>query len=540
MGEILLCVCLVNVLPSAHPETASTQKGEAADSFDFYKKWLEEDVVYIITPEEKSVFEKLSTPDERDRFIEQFWRRREPGPGSSEFREEHYRRIAYANEHYHSGVPGWRTDRGMIYIKFGPPTGTEKYPEGGFYARKAREGGGFTSVHPFEVWFYNHIPGVEGGVEIEFVDPTRSNEYHIARDPEEKDALLNVPGAGLTMAEQFGTQSRLDRIRMRGMADPDVDRTFQPLSIRDYPLQRLERLYKLQKAPVITYKDLERAVRVRVTYDSLPLQLRLDRLQISDEFSLVPMTLFVRNRDLGYEKLVSGSYGATVDLYGQIEGLRGNVVYAFEDSIRHESTDPSQAAARDGVSVFQKRFPLRAGRYKLNLVARDKKSGNMTTVERLILVPRADKAEVTCSSALLTRLVESVPEGGTLGDPFVLGKYRVMPVEDTEFTAGDRFVQSYFEVYNLKRNQDTQQPSVKVEISLLYGGPTDDPRDPEVVFPFTPIQDEYEFSGDRLMVFKTIPFQGLLPGKHTVKFRVTDLISGKQTETGVDFVMKRL
>ena len=98
-----------------------------------YRKWLNEDVAYIITDEERSAFKRLQTDEEREQFIEQFWLRRDPTPDTfeNEFREEHYRRIAYANEHYASGIPGWETDRGRIYITFGPPDEIESHPSGG-------------------------------------------------------------------------------------------------------------------------------------------------------------------------------------------------------------------------------------------------------------------------------------------------------------------------------------------------------------------------------------------------------------------------
>ena len=167
-----------------------------------YKDWLDKDVAYIITDEERKAFKKLETDDEREHFIEEFWRRRDPDPDTdeNEYREEYYERIAYANEHYASGIPGWKTDRGRIYIMYGKPDETETHPSGGSYQRESYEGGGSTSTYPFERWFYRYLPGVGSGIEIEFVDPTGSGEYRIARNPDEKDALLNVPGAGLTMA----------------------------------------------------------------------------------------------------------------------------------------------------------------------------------------------------------------------------------------------------------------------------------------------------------------------------------------------------
>src|SRR5712692_3775915 len=186
--------------PSERPRNVKPELKKA------YKDWLEKDVAYIITD------------DERERFIEEFWRRRDPDPDTdeNEFREEYYERIAYANEHYASGIPGWKTDRGRIYITWGKPDEVESHPSGGAYQREPQEGGGSTSTYPFERWFYRYLPGVGSGIEIEFVDPTGSGEYRIARNPDEKDALLQIPGAGLTMAEQMGLSNKGDRVTSNG------------------------------------------------------------------------------------------------------------------------------------------------------------------------------------------------------------------------------------------------------------------------------------------------------------------------------------
>src|SRR5437588_6091655 len=183
-----------------------------------YKDWLEKDVAYIITDEERKAFKKLQTDDERERFIEEFWRPREPDPDTeeNEFKEQYYERIAYANEHYASGIPGWKTDRGRIYIMYGKPDEVESHPAGGPYQRESYEGGGETSTYPFERWFYRYIEGVGSGIEIEFVDPTGSGEYRIAMSPEEKDALRYVPGAGLTLRQQLGLDDKANRVAYNG------------------------------------------------------------------------------------------------------------------------------------------------------------------------------------------------------------------------------------------------------------------------------------------------------------------------------------
>src|ERR1700730_16412745 len=119
-----------------------------------YKKWLDEDVRWIITDEEQKAFKLLSNDEERDQFIEAFWQRRDPTPDTieNEFKEEHYRRMAYANEQFAAGIPGWKSDRGRIYIMYGPADEIESHPSGGSYERPMEEGGGSTSTFPFEDW----------------------------------------------------------------------------------------------------------------------------------------------------------------------------------------------------------------------------------------------------------------------------------------------------------------------------------------------------------------------------------------------------
>ncbi len=512
---------------------AAAQSQRDEEAFDYYRKWLEEDVVYIITPEEKAAFLSLTTDEERESFIEQFWARRDPDPttAENEFREEHFRRIAYANEHFHSGVPGWRTDRGIIYIKFGPPTGIEKRPEGGPYARKSHEGGGFTSTYPFEVWFYNHIPGVGDGIELEFVDPSKTNEYRLARDAEEKDAFLHVPGAGQTLAESLGLQSRYDRLRVRGIGNQDsgnphdLDPTFQPLRLQDYPMERLSRLYKLSSAPAIKYRDLERLVEVRISYDQLPVKVQQAVMRLSSRVGIAVLTVFVENAALQFDELDGGTIKrAEVAVYGRVEDLGGRLVHVFEDSVR---TDLRPDSPPGGTSVFQKHLPLEKGRYKVTLVFRDLKSGKVSTTTQMVWIPESEPGRLSSSSVILSRRVQETPEGAGLGDAFVFGKYKVPPVEQPEFEVADQFVQAYFEVYGLQLDAGRLQPAARVELSLLYEG--------REVFPFTELQDEYEYAGDRLLVYKTLPFKGLVPGEYRVLFRVTDRISGAEVRPEVSF-----
>src|SRR5579871_4075109 len=261
-----------------------------------YKKWLNEDVTYIITDEERQAWKRLSTDDERQQFIEQFWLRRDPTPDTeeNEFKEEHYRRIAYANERFASGIPGWKTDRGRIYIMYGPPDEIEDHSSGGSYQRPIEEGGGETSTYPFQQWRYRYIEGIGNDVNIEFVDPTMTGEYRMTMDPTEKDALLYVPGAGLTMYEQMGLTNKTARFQRTDGTHLGVGNMPLPASMDEF--ERLERFAKLQKPPAVKFKDLEAAVSSRVTFNILPLKVQADFIKVTNSTVLTNITIQFENK----------------------------------------------------------------------------------------------------------------------------------------------------------------------------------------------------------------------------------------------------
>ena len=203
-----------NARPMTEKQRKDKEKKARGELATPYKKWLNEDVAYIITDEERAAFKQANNDEDREQFIIQFWQRRDPTPGTpeNEFKAEHYRRIAYANEHYATKISGWKTDRGRIYITYGPPDEIEDHSSGGFYVRPPEEGGGTTSTFPFQQWRYRHVDGIGNNIIIEFVDPTMSGEFHMTKDPSEKDALLYVPGAGLTTMEQMGLADKTQRV----------------------------------------------------------------------------------------------------------------------------------------------------------------------------------------------------------------------------------------------------------------------------------------------------------------------------------------
>src|SRR5438094_1238998 len=282
-------------------ETKKKMKRTLKELDNAYKQWLTEDVTYIITPDERNAFLQLQTNEEREQFIEQFWLRRSSNPDlpDNDFKEEHYRRIAYTNEHYASGIPGWKTDRGRTYIIWGPADEVDSHPTGGTYDRPMNEGGGSTSTYPWEMWRYRYLEGIGNNVEIEFVDPSGSGEYHMTMDPSEKDALLHVPGAGLSLMESMGMASKADRVTRSYGTNLPTTMGGQPASMNEF--NRLEQFAKVQQAPAVKFKDLEALVTSRIVRDQVHFAWRTDYLKVTNDTVLVPVTIQIPNSQLSFQ-----------------------------------------------------------------------------------------------------------------------------------------------------------------------------------------------------------------------------------------------
>ncbi len=480
-----------------------------------YKKWLEEEVPYIISVEEKSAFNKLSTDEEREQFVEQFWERRNPDPGraENEFKEEYYRRIAYANEHYSSGVPGWKTDRGRIYIMYGPPDEIDPHPSGGTYNRPPEEGGGTTATYPFEQWRYRYIENIGTDVVLEFVDPSMSGEYHLAYDPGEKDALSHVPGIGLTQLEAMNMASKGDRF-----TNPDGTTLGQALGIREDEFSRLDRYYRIFKAPEVTYKDLRAVVTSRISAQFLPFDVREDFIRVTEESVLVPITMQVANKDLGFLNK-NGVMHAGLDIFGQIISLGGKVVSSFQDSVALDIPQGEFQRLLALTSAYQRSIPLRPGLYKLTVVVRDTQSGRAGSMELGTRVPRYLDDQLSNSSLILADVVQPLPTKQVGSGPFVIGGMKVRPSVTRVFTR-NQSLGVYMQVYNLGIDPTTNRPSAEVHYEIVKEGKTIVSMDQET--------GQMANVSQQITLAKTLPLKSLEPGKYTVAIRVRDNVR-KQT-----------
>lgn len=480
-----------------------------------YKKWLSEDVGYIITDEERSAFKRFETDEERQQFVEQFWLRRDPTPDTeeNEFKEEHYRRIAYANEHYASGIPGWKTDRGRIYITYGPADEVESHPSGGSYERPIEEGGGSTSTYPFEKWRYRYIEGIGNDVNIEFVDPTMTGEYRMTMDPSEKDALLYVPNAGLTMNEQMGLSSKTDRFNRTD--GTHLGTGTQPLPASMNQFERLEQFAKLQKAPVVKFKDLEALVSSTVRFNTLPMKVQADFIRVTDSTVICPITIQFDRKDLQFQQKDSISK-STINIYARISSMSRRPVNVFEDIVSVEVPTDLLGKAVNGQSIYQKSVPLAPGMYRLNIVAKDIVGGNTNNFEMALTVPRYSEDKLGSSSLILADTIERVPTRSIGSGQFVIGDTKVRPRLSGTFDRTEK-LGIYGQFYNFTADEKTKKPSGQIEYQISKVGSK------EAVLNYTEdFKDMDGASAQQVTVAKLLPLQSLEPGQYNLKLTVTD------------------
>jgi GWxTD domain-containing protein len=501
-----------------------------------YKKWLDEDVRWIITDEERSAFKQLSNDEERDQFIEAFWQRRDPTPDTveNEFKEEHYRRIAYANEHYAAGIPGWKSDRGRIYIMFGPADEIESHPSGGTYTRSPEEGGGTTSTFPFEDWRYRYLEGIGQEVIIEFVDSCMCSDYHMTMDRSEKDALLNVPGAGLTLYEQMGRASKADRFSNGGPERLGRGPFNQGLQTKQF--DRLEQFAKLQAPPPVKFKDLEEVVTHKITVNLMPFDVRADFVKVTGDTVLVPVTIQVKNRDITFVNK-EGVQRGTVNIFGRVTTLTGKIAQTFEDTVQVDVPAELLPKVTENSSVYWKALPLRPGRYRFDVVVKDVNGDRKGTWSKGVQVPEFSEDRLAVSSLILADQMEPVAAKNVGTGSFVIGTTKVrprVPSSDGKPVVFKRNQKLNFwmQVYNLGVDDKTHKPSATVEYDVINAATN------KKVVHTVESTDQMGNVGDQMTLEKTLSAANLDPGVYRIQIKVNDNVSKQTVDPSAMFAVE--
>jgi len=505
-----------------------------------YKKWLDEDVRWIITDEERKTFLMMSNDEERDQFIEQFWLRRDPTPDTveNEYKEEHYRRIAYANEHFAAGVPGWRTDRGRIYIMYGPPDEIDSHPSGGMYNRPMDEGGGETSTYPFEDWRYRYLDNLPGNqkqeVIIEFVDTCMCGEYHMTMDRSEKDALKNVPGAGLTMWEEMGMADKSERFTAPGVEQLGLGPESASLQTKEF--DRLEQFANLTKAPEVKFKDLQELVTTKISMNLMPFEVQTDFIKVTDDTVLVPVTVQMKNKDITFVTKDGVSRG-TVNIFGRVTTLTQKIAQTFEDTVQVDMPSELVSGAAEKASLYWKALPLRPGLYRLDVVVKDVNGDRVGTWSRSMRVPLYDEDKLASSSLIVADQMEKVPTTNVGTGNFVIGTTKVRPRVGTAdgkpaVFHRDQKANFWMQVYNLTMDQASKKPSANIEYSIVNLGNN------KPVVHMTETTAQMGNVGDQITLEKSLPLQSLEPGLYQITIKVNDNVSKQEIAPTAKFTVE--
>ncbi len=500
-----------------------------------YRTWLDQDVSYIITDEERKAFKSLSNDEEREAFIETFWQRRNPNPDSpeNEFRDEHYRRIAYANEHYAAGKPGWKTDRGHIYISFGAPDSIDSHPSGGSYQRPTDEGGGETSTFPFETWHYRYLEGIGDNIDIEFVDTCQCGDYHFTIDRSEKDALLHVPNAGLTQWEQMGQAKKADRFKGGGES---LGLGPQGNSQNSKEFDRIELAAKLFAPPPVKFKDLEGFISEHtiLTGPPLPFDVRTDYVKVTESTVLVPVTVQVRNRDLTFVTK-EGVSTASINILGKVTTLTHKTVQTFEDTVSVQEPAELLQKVLDQKKIYWQALPLKPGLYRLDIAIKDvNNTDHVGVYGRGINVPEYNDDKLSTSSLILSDTMAPVDSHSVGTGSCVIGNTKICPrvaasqTQPVSYKRGQNLA-FWMQIYNLGIDEQSKSNMATVTYQIV------DTATNNVIFEKQIESKDLGAHSDQLTVEKSLPIAGLSPGKYKVTIKVNDTVSKQEIAQSAPF-----
>jgi GWxTD domain-containing protein len=486
----------------------------------YYKRWINQDVHWIITDEELAAWKKLTTNWERDLFIDAFWARRDPTPDTveNEYKDEHYRRVLYANERFGAGIPGWRTDRGHVYILYGKPDAVDAHPKGGSYQRPAEEGGGHTDTYAFEVWRYRYLEGIGTDIEIEFVDACGCGEYQMTLDRSVNGPMVHVPKVVSPETESMRT-TQADRFRGANKLD------------------RLDVIVKPGRAPELKFKDLEAALHTKI-HNQLPFDVRVDFVRVTTDTVLVPITIQVPNSALKFiEK--DGVQRASINIFARFEKITGQTVSPFEDTLRLDVPPELLSKVMSNVAMYWRALPMPPGIYRLDVVLKDVNGDKLGVWRHGVVVPDFEQDKLAHSTLIVADLLESVPSPEVGAGSFVLGSTKVRPKVPPDngkpvvFKRDlNRNVNFWMQVYNLSIDAKTRKPSATVEYQIVNASNN------QTVVDFREKTETMENVSDQLTLQKSVPTDKLNPGIYQITIKVTDLLTKETISPAVNFAVE--
>ena len=483
--------------------------------------WLNEFVVYIITDEEREIFERLPTPEQKLAFTERFWDIRDPTPGTqiNEYRREHMQRWATANQRFSAGRAGWRTDRGRVYIIMGPPNNLQRNPMG-------RDG----SERASEVWSYNMAdnPMLPTVLDLNFVDFKGTNDYEL---------VSNLDDSAQVVSKQFGyVNNPLDAYSLRRHASDIYDERFMqyrmtdPTAVAQEFLNFQSNLREILEIPEIHKErltDLRRAdVASAVDFDQFPFSRSVEFYQAVGAATAVQATVA-----LDYDELASNLFGLnnhfSADVLVALE-QNGETVAQSEKRLNFSLTAEELEMLR-GMQVLQTfQLLVPPGDYDLVLLARDNTAERHGRWIEQITVPDLSGNGLRVSTLTLASQIENVePTPGAEPRDFQHGNVRVVPnVRRAYFV--DQPLLLYVQAYGMA--VDAESATNNVVITGTIRGRNGQVREIPEQYPHPAPYTRQSFSFG-------MPLNGYRPGVYEVELTIEDRVAGTSVTTQTDFAV---
>ncbi|MCR4395638.1 MAG: GWxTD domain-containing protein [Candidatus Saccharicenans sp.] len=500
---LFFSLSLVSALTSPSQSRPKSQKDLIRALPDKYRKWLEEEVVYISSEKEKDVFLRLENDRQRDIFIEAFWKQRDPNPNTpeNEFKEEHYRRLQYANQHFgkESPGPGWRSDMGKIYIMLGEPKSIEKFEN-------------LYDLYPTIIWFYQGMAeyGLPNAFSVVFYKPDGTGEYKLYSPIKDGPMKLmpHYSGDMTSYAVAFGkladiepnvAKVSLSLIEGEPLTDLVPSISSDVLLNQKIPAAPTYKVRSTYAEKLFRYQDI---IEVEYTANYIDSDALVSVYQSPGgiyyvHYLIEPKKLSLERNDNNYQ--------TTIVINGIVTDTNNQQVYQFDRRIPLNLRGDQVSSIRNRQMSFQDVFPLVPGKYRLSILFKNFVSKEFTSLETTLNIP---ERQLQMSPVLLsTRLSRSSQYRG-LNKAFLLNDLQFMPTPRNDFVLGDRMY-AFFQVWGLTpelRNQG----SLNYEVVRENG---------EVIKAFSKKLSEYTEGN---VFYEEFVLEGWTPANYTLRVNLQD------------------
>ncbi len=369
---------------------------------------------------------------------------------------------------------------------------------------------------------------------MEFVDACSCGDYHLTIDPNEKDALLHTPGAGLTMYEQMGLANKGDRINNGGFgANAGPEAGIQS----NNEFTKLEMLAKVNTPPKVKFKDLEEVVSHKINVNLMPFEIRTDFVKVTNDTVLVPVTLQIKNKDVTFASK-DGIQRGTVNIFGRVTGMTGKIAQTFEDTVQVDVPTELLEKTMERSSLYWKAIPLRPGRYRFDVVVKDVNGDRVGTWTRGVLVPEFNEDKLASSSMILADHLDKVATKNVGSGSFVIGETKLAyphldaPDGKPASFKRDQRMNLWMQVYNLQADEKTKKPSAKIEYDIV------NTANNQSVLHSSESTDTMGNVGDQITLEKGLALTAFQPGIYKLTVKVDDNISKQQIAPSVRFAVE--